>query len=159
MPSYHTSWTPVLQDNFEPGKGNALQAAVASLLGLPLHSVPNFIAAPSYEDALRDFLTPKGLRFEKIPLGPDLEASRHLPDGAAKPPGTTCVLRGTSPRGPHGHVVVAVVGSDARSLSIVHDPHPEASGLSAEHPWGWALFLAATEAPGPDEAAPAADGP
>ena len=35
--------TKVYQDDFTPAQGNALQAAVASIFGLSLQDVPNFI--------------------------------------------------------------------------------------------------------------------
>lgn len=37
--------TKVYQDDFRASKGNALQAAVASLFGQSLHDVPNFITS------------------------------------------------------------------------------------------------------------------
>ena len=42
--------TKVYQDNFSPGKGNALQAAVASMFGQSLHDVPNFITSVGQVD-------------------------------------------------------------------------------------------------------------
>ena len=47
---------PQMQDDFSAGSGNALQACVASVLELPMGDVPNFIAQPSYLDALNAFL-------------------------------------------------------------------------------------------------------
>ncbi len=44
------------QTVFEAGKGNALQACVASIFDLEMEQVPNFITAPSYANAIADFV-------------------------------------------------------------------------------------------------------
>ena len=46
----------VYQDDFSSAKGNALQAAVASIFDLSLDQVPNFIESPEgYESAIETF--------------------------------------------------------------------------------------------------------
>ena len=124
----------VLQTEFTAEKGNALQACVASILRLPLEEVPNFIAQPEgYWPAMLAHSAARGLSMIKLPL-----KDGKLP--FASIPGTLCILRGTSPRGPHGHVIVAVVDGDGVSISPVHDPHPESMYLSG--PAEWAAFYA-----------------
>jgi hypothetical protein len=41
-----SAYTKVYQDDFSPGRGNALQSAVASIFNLALKDVPNFIKMP-----------------------------------------------------------------------------------------------------------------
>ncbi|KAJ1444790.1 hypothetical protein M885DRAFT_13358 [Pelagophyceae sp. CCMP2097] len=98
----------VLQDDFSAGNGNALQAAVATLEGLTLGDVPNFVREPAgiegssvtwpgYEAELTKWLAARHQGFVKIPLRND-----KFPLAAS--PGMRCIVRGRSPRGEHGHV-------------------------------------------------------
>ena len=134
----------VLQDDFRPGRGNALQACVASLFGLELEDVPNFITLPEgYEKAIRAFCAARRVTCEKM-------AVEDIPETFD---GRMCILRGASPRGYFGHVVVArYVGSCDTSLHkmvltgngafrLVHDPHPEGTFLDEGEGCGWALFF------------------
>ena len=119
----------VLQTDHTPESGNALQACVASLLRLPLCEVPNFIAQPEgYWPAMLTHASSRGLSMMKVPLS---EGRLHF----ASCPGTLCILRGTSPRGAHGHVIVAEVAADGRSLEPVHDPHPDGGFLHGMPEW------------------------
>ena len=105
---------------------------MASLLGLQLIDVPNFITQPEgYWAAMLAHSAGRGLSMTKMPL-----KDGKLP--FASNPGTPCILRGTSPRGAHGHVIIAVVDGDGTSLSPVHDPHPEGGYLNG--PGEWAAF-------------------
>merc|ERR1712039_834903 len=125
-----SKFSAVLQTDFSPGRGNALQACVASIFSLELESVPNFVTAPEgYENAIRTWLEARARRFHKV----QLEDGR-LPSNEACWSAQLCMLRGTSPRGDHGHVVVAKV-SDNGTLQIVHDPHPDGSGLKPPLVW------------------------
>eukprot|EP00966_Prymnesium_polylepis_P114286 2640772-Prymnesium_polylepis.1 len=121
--------TPVHQTEHTPEKGNALQACVATILGTPLSDVPNFIAQPEgYWQSMLVHAATLGLGMVKVQLA---DGRLQFPSQ----PGTLCVLRGTSPRGPHGHVVVAVVANDGTTLSPVHDPHPDGGFLSGAGEW------------------------
>ena len=105
---------------------------MASLLGLQLIDVPNFITQhEGYWAAMLAHSAGRGLSMTKMPL-----KDGKLP--FASNPGTPCILRGTSPRGAHGHVIIAVVDGDGTSLSPVHDPHPEGGYLNG--PGEWAAF-------------------
>jgi nucleoside-diphosphate-sugar epimerase len=125
-----------MQTDFTPGSGNALQASVASALGLSvLDGVPNFVAAPEgYEVALATWLEARALRLCKVKL----DEKGCLPLGTAEV-GMPCVVRGTSPRGEHGHVVVGRVSGDRLSIELVHDPHPDGTMLRA--PLVWCAFF------------------
>ncbi len=125
--------TLILQDNFDAGRGNALQAAVASIVGLDLDQVPNFIETPGgYEAAIRDFCQLGGMIANKIILGSD-EANLDMCEG------NLCILRGKSPRGEFGHVVVA--RWNGSGFVMVHDPHPEGTFLDTNNPYGWCMFF------------------
>lgn len=112
---------PVDQDRFhdkEAGtRGNCMQAAVASLLGLPLSDVPNFIEARdrgSHEELdLERFLNRIGFDMIRLP-------GNHCPDAYY-------LASGPAERGVH-HMVVMRAGE------MAHDPHPSRAGLlKAEH--------------------------
>lgn len=119
----------VHQTDFTPEKGNALQACVASIFNLHLTDVPNFIAdRDGYWQAMLKHASRLGLGLIKVPL-----RNGALPFVTS--PGTHCILRGTSPRGSHGHVIVAKVGFDGLSLAPVHDPHPDGTFLEGAPEW------------------------
>ena len=128
MPALHHR---VLQDITEPPHGNALAACTASLLGLPLETVPNFVALPDYWTAMVAHAGEHGLALRKLTM---LEG--RLPENFS--PGTLCIARGKSPRGDHGHVVVAAVAADGETLEMVHDPF-EAGGF-LDGAAAWAAF-------------------
>ena len=114
----------ILADPARPDvQGNCLQAALASILDLPLVEVPHFVQDdhdhPDDPDwhwysRMLAWLTARGL---------------HLRDGDGAPPGSLVLALGKSPRG-LGHVVIQ------RDGETVHDPHPDRSGLvSVETTW------------------------
>ena len=135
----------VYQDDFSPGRGNALQAAVASVFGLKLPEVPNFVELPEgYELAIQRFCFDRcRLASLKYNLREDtLDASIW-----EKYEGQFCLLRGKSPRGDFGHVVVArrtkkrKDAADVSAFEMVHDPHPEETFLDKSEPFGWCIFF------------------
>ena len=127
----------VHQNNFDPGRGNALQAAVASIFGLPLNHVANFIESPNgYDAAIRAFCQAGGVNSNKITLG----TSDAVP---SEYEGKVCILRGKSPRGDFGHVVVARRNGDG--FEMIHDPHPEGSFLDTNEDFGWCMFFCLDE--------------
>ena len=125
-----------MQTIVEPPHGNALQACVATVLAKPLDDVPNFVTSTDYWAAMLEHANTLGLSLLKVPL-----------DGGRLPfpslPGTLCIARGTSPRGDHGHVVVATVAPDGVSLEYVHDPFSGGGYLSGDA--SWAAFYVARE--------------
>ena len=125
----------VNQNDFRPGKGNALQAAIASIFQLSLQEVPNFIESPEgYESAIQSFCHGRGITMEKITLSKDVKLSE-------KYNGKYCVLRGVSPRGDHGHVVVARYRDELNDFEMIHDPHPDETYLDKDGGYGWAMFF------------------
>ena len=141
-----TTPTKVYQDDFSPAKGNALQAAVASIFGLRLHDddVPNFIESPfGYEAAIERFYQQRlgGERCVKMQLAAD-ESKKNIPDEDYD--NAICILRGKSPRGDFGHVVVAryVSSIEGREcFEMLHDPHPDETFLDETEEFGWCMFF------------------
>jgi len=125
---------PVHQDNFDPGRGNALQAVIAALFGLTLEEVPNFIEIPTgYETAIKSFCGTGGIEITKVNLAGD--AVSHLSNYDGK----LCCLRGKSPRGDFGHVVVAKLNGG--KFEFIHDPHPDGTMLDTREDFGWCMFF------------------
>lgn len=95
--------------------GNCMQAAIASILDLPLDDVPHF--AQLYEDPKECGDALFAWLVERRILWLQLDLDQPLPDDMP------CLMYGDSPRGlPH---LVVCVGSE-----MVHDPHPSREGLS-----------------------------
>mmetsp|Transcript_16928 Transcript_16928/g.38828 ORF Transcript_16928/g.38828 Transcript_16928/m.38828 type:complete len:169 (+) Transcript_16928:185-691(+) len=132
----------IFQDDFRHGKGNALQAAVASIFGLELIDVPNFVELPEgYEIAIERFCRDRSHACFKIKINDDCKVDD-------KHDGRLCLLRGKSPRGDFGHVVVArrkKVNNETvlngGEFEMVHDPHPDETFLDEGEPFGWCMFL------------------
>lgn len=91
-------------------QGNCLAACVASLLHVPLESIPDF-SRMEWLDELRRWAEPHGF----YPLCFSLDTNW-------RPPGLY-ILGGQSPRGDFLHAVIA------RGSDIVHDPHPSRAGV------------------------------
>jgi hypothetical protein len=104
---------PVDQTIFGAPAGNCLAACVASLLHLDIADVPNVCEdGAGWVERLADWLQPRGL----VPLafgGPP-------PSGFAD---ALCIVSGQSPRGPWLHATVW------RGDKMVHDPHPDRTGI------------------------------
>ena len=100
-------------------RGNCLSACVASLLEIPIESVPNFTSEP-YEPPgmqplrLNEWLSKLGL--QAIYYVTDTMHCNHAC------PDDYYIITGFSPRG-RPHVVIG------HQKQIVHDPHPTRAGL------------------------------
>lgn len=100
-------------------RGNCWQAALASLLGLPLDEVPDFVndpvSRPMWLEKSREFVQRRGHRLEHLaPAFP-------VPDA-----GPVVIAVGPSPRLEHASHAVLVSALDG---TLVHDPHPDGTGL------------------------------
>lgn len=124
----------VQQTDFNPGSGNALQACVATLFGRSMEDVPNFVTlACGYRKGIEQFVAP---HFDvQMIVFTDRDNSISLVSI-----GQLVILRGKSPRGSHGHVVVAKC-VDGMVFSNVHDPHPDETFLDGSEPSGWCMFF------------------
>ncbi len=100
--------TPVFQTKMGEG-GNCWQAAVASIFGLDLDDVPDFVQEDDPDDAYSDFLYECGFIAVQLP-------------GNAEP---DCyyIAFGPSLVTGRAHAVVA------RDGYFIHDPHPGRNGL------------------------------
>jgi hypothetical protein len=122
--------TAIRQDDFSPAKGNALQACVASLFGQPLKDVPNFIALDcGYQQGIEQYIQESKLDAIKKMCN---EVSKEVV-------GKLCILRGKSPRGDFGHVVVARIVKGG--FEMVHDPHPDDTFLDPQEAYGWYMLF------------------
>lgn len=117
----------VYQTETAAGKGNALQACVASIFEQALEEVPNFIEFPSYADAIANYVQSNfDLTFVKINL-PNGEMDfevKHSP---------LVLAAGKSPRGNFKHVVVGkIIG---KQVELEHDPYENGGGLEGNPVW------------------------
>lgn len=117
---------PVDQTLFGGEVGNCFAACIASLLELPLESVPNFCAhshgGTAWFDGFVSWLKERG--FTAIAFGGDLgEAFGHMTAGyyIATGPASRGFLHATIQRGGE----------------LVHDPHPSREGLLSVYEYLW----------------------
>lgn len=109
--------------------GNCMQAAVASLLDVPLEDVPHFGVYVDWWSAMRRWLRDRQgmdwcyVPFPVTPTQADWWAE-YVDFGRQN--GWHVLLSGPSPRGPFHHTVVGNV-----DLEVIHDPHPSGEGLVA----------------------------
>ncbi len=115
-----------------PIPGNCTQAAVASILELPLDAVPHFLLfLGAWDSALVAFLRQRDPHLEvwtsreEWAVGwREREVTVHPLDEA--PSSGLFLASGPSPRGDWLHLVVW----DAAEQTTAWDPHPEAGGLA-----------------------------
>lgn len=87
------------------GFGNCLQAAVASIIEVPLNAVPNFKLFGDWYDRMEEFLNEKGFEIFDEPMEDEY-----------------ALAFGVSPRG-NKHAVVLL------NDNVAHDPHPSRGGV------------------------------
>ena len=122
--------TAIRQDDFSPAKGNALQACVASLFGQPLNDVPNFIALEcGYQQGIERYVQQSDFSVMKKICSEIINEDE----------GKLCILRGKSPRGDFGHVVVARIVKGG--FEMAHDPHPDETFLDPQEAYGWCMLF------------------
>lgn len=128
--------TPVMQTQFVAthGKGNCVQAAVASILDLPLEAVPAFRDAECLENAIDKYLQSVDLRRIAISFGggfewgdASMESGIWHPIGECRLSGGPVLMFGKSPRGNFGHSIVASI--NGCNWRMLHDPHPDNTGI------------------------------
>lgn len=101
----------ILHDAETGAIGNCMQAAIATLLGLPLDDVPHFAQYDDWDVRFGTWCCERGLIWCKFPVN-------RIPDWVP------CLLAGRSPRG-IDHLVVG------RGPATVWDPHPSRDGLTS----------------------------
>lgn len=130
--------TPVDQQILEDGRGDCLRACVCSVLDLDPDEVPNF-ADFGFMDAVDKWLNDMGKAFLRISLPKETNVNAFY----FWTPGPMLVW-GTSPRprldgGTKQHMVVAK--PKGYGLEIVHDPHPDRTGLLDFQGFGWIVSV------------------
>lgn len=127
-----TSTTAADGINPDGTSGNCLQAAVASLLDLPLDEVPHFVDDPDPDhdwwSALRRWARGRGNDVHYVPA--DHPVLMQWLRGHLEADGRQghAIAAGRSPRGDFGHVVVVDCW-----LQPVWDPHPSGGNLISVH--------------------------
>lgn len=122
---------PVDQTIFGDKKGNCFAACIATILEVPLESLPNFaveFTGDDWAERMAEWLMEHlGVSVINVEVKDEASCLRCLN-------GVEHVVGGKSPRGDFGHCVVAVGGK------VVHDPHPSRAGLLEV--WDYTLFVA-----------------
>ena len=129
------------QTNFTPGKGNALQICISVLFDIRNYDkiVPNFIEDPKgYAFGITQFLNTINYEMKKINLNKNTFDKDEIASICQLP--LLCMLRGKSPRGDHGHVIVAEIQSDL-TFKPVFDPHPDNRMLDVNEHYGWMMVF------------------
>ena len=119
---------PVYQDKFlsldEEGnpqeRGNCLQACVASVFELPLEKVPHFVSYDNWWGMFTQWLEQYNITLVRS----DVRAWD-----------TYYIRTGKSPRGDFYHAVVY------HGMDMVHDPHPDGTGLDGDDDQSSYLFV------------------
>jgi hypothetical protein len=111
---------PVFQTKFGGTSGNCFTACTASILELPLESIPNVcVLGTDWFDAFLFWCGTIGFSYVEL-----IGEYRKMTDGQL------CVVSGKSPRGDFGHCVVGRF--EDGDIKIIHDPHPDNTGLDGE---------------------------
>lgn len=115
---------PIRQTIFGDKKGNCFAACVASVLELPLGTVPNFcVAEGDWLIKANAWLVPYGVALMDL----DLPKDGSMRNFHALSDGIYVFLSGKSPRGEFSHSVVGryrLYDDGRHQLEYAHDPHP-----------------------------------
>ena len=132
---------PVMQTNTDSVQGNCMTACLASIFELPIEEVPNW--AEQFKDdaemweAYCQWLWDRGYQnvvlrgsaietIGGIKVGESVGTKGFMVDGWGSTP---VRLGGASPRGAWGHTCVGQFTHAGMNLKIIHDPHPDQTGL------------------------------
>lgn len=118
---------PIKQTKTEVGSGNCLAACYASILEVPIESIPDLQCGRTMNE-LHDILKSKGISITHLQPTEKVAWSKMFVGY-----GQICILCGPSPRHPEAHrprIHHAVVGiTDGYGFRIIHDPHPTNEGI------------------------------
>lgn len=125
---------PVMQEIVDQGKGDCFSACLASILEVPLNSVPKFLrdnpAPADMMPPVREWIAKNfGLSLVTIQMedrndfiGTDIRIIGALPE-------TPCIAGGTSPNYPDtNHAVVGTIDG-LGNFTMTHDPSPSGKGI------------------------------
>jgi hypothetical protein len=115
----------VYQTKFGNKSGNCFPACVASILEIPLESIPNVcVLGEDWFDAFLFWCATMGFSYVEL-----REEYRKMTDGQL------CIVVGKSPRKDIRHH--CVVGRfENEEIEIVHDPHPDETGIDSIEQYG-----------------------
>lgn len=118
--------------------GNCTQAALASLLDLPLDQVPHIILFHDWYKATKLFLDGRGKKLRVyVAPGEVRDYWEHIgvevADLDRAPSGQMMLAMGTSNNGPWLHIVVW------KSGELVHDSHPNRTGIKGNPTEYWQI--------------------
>lgn len=125
---------PVLQTIVDEGIGNCMQAAVASMLEVPLADIPNFMDYADKKDPSKwhlkfmDVMESYGYEFEGSKMKADTKAETYF-DLKKELQINDCIYASVKSRNfkETGHAVLL----DANGI-VIHDPHPEQSYMGVD---------------------------
>jgi hypothetical protein len=128
----------IYQNDFTPSTGNSLQACIASIFGQTLKDVPNFITLEcGYLQGIQNYVNRFGYHAYKKKCCSSMDNTACERNDVGK----ICVIRGKSPRGDFGHVVVGKVGESGSIEEWIHDPHPDSTFLDKSESFGWYMIF------------------
>jgi len=148
--------TEIFQKDTTPGKGNALQCCVASVFcrteeQMSANDPPNFVEDDrGYLEAIKSYVQGLNMCVHKVPLVSSGRMKYSTVDARVLD-GRLCILRGGSPRGDFGHVVVARANrvnegaTGEITFSVIHDPFPSGGGLDSKVDFGWLMWFSSTD--------------
>lgn len=117
---------PVFQTIFDKNHGNCFSAGLASILEVPLETVPNFMHdfGEDWHKEINRWLDKHfGMMWLRVLMDEDERLEFHpLPEGSF------CLATGKSPRGNWYHTVVGTI-TGGFNFRMLHDPHPDRTGI------------------------------
>lgn len=118
----------VKQTIIDTDRGNCLSACLASILELDIEEVPNFVwhFKNEFDDAVQLWLAARGYAWLRIRMPKEIKTGDDIRFHAL--PRVLCLATGKSPRGDYYHSVVGEI-VDGYNFRLVHDPHPDGTGL------------------------------
>jgi hypothetical protein len=125
---------PVYQENVDAGTGDCFSACLASLLEIPLASVPKFrrdnpVPNDMMADARKWLAENFGLSIVTIQMAKEIRTGEDIRIVGAVP-GTPCIAGGVSPNVEDVcHAVVGEIDEHGMNFRLTHDPNPSGKGI------------------------------
>jgi hypothetical protein len=107
-------------------RGNCFATCIASILELPVDSLPNFCETDDWRERANEWLAELGYFYLDVIIPEDMRAELIFQFAGYH------VISGVGPRGCR-HSVVGLSGK------MVHDPHPSGDGLTSEDQYGFLI--------------------
>lgn len=117
----------VSQTSFGNNEGNCWAACLATILEMPLESIPDF-RGPEQFDATLAWLWGRKMTMVELNFRPRIKPPLWFERFGLKGTGLA-IAGGKSPRGDFDHAIVIAVDHVAQKVEFVHDPHPSGAWL------------------------------